>query len=68
MNGYCSDRQEFGVMTFANAWQKCRDEGLELPVPGSVADVNTVNAGSAGQIWLGIAKDINDIFIRRVFT
>jgi len=68
-NGFCSDRQEFGQMTFADAQQKCIDEGLDLPIPGSATEANTVNAsGSVGPIWLGITDNVTeDSWIRRVF-
>ena len=56
-------------MTFADAQQKCIDEGLDLPIPGSTSEVNTVNAsGSVGPIWLGITDNVTeDSWIRRVF-
>jgi len=53
-------------MTFAAAQQKCADEGLLLPIPGSTGDVSTVNAGSGGHIWLGLSK-ASGSWIRRVF-
>ena len=69
LNGYCSDRQEFGLMTFAAAQQQCADVGLELPIPGSVGEASTVNAsGSVGPIWLGLTDVItDDDWLRRVF-
>ena len=64
-NGYCSDRREFGQMTFADALQKCNDEGLELPIetesPGALENVlggHTLGAHTTGGlgIWLGIIE------------
>ena len=57
-------------MTFADAQQKCIDEGLDLPIPGTAAEANTVNAsGSVGPIWLGITDNVTeDSWIRPVFT
>ena len=56
-------------MTFADAQQKCIDEGLDLPIPGDATEANTVNAsGSVGPIWLGITDNVTeDSWIRRVF-
>ena len=69
-DGFCSDRQEFGLMTFENAQQQCIDVGLVLPIPGSAAEANIVNAsGSVGPIWIGITHNVTeDSWIRRVFT
>ena len=56
-------------MTFAAAQQQCADVGLELPIPGDVAEASTVNAsGSVGPIWLGLTDVItDDDWLRRVF-
>ena len=57
-------------MTFADAQQKCIDEGLELPIPADAAEADIVNAsGSVGPVWLGITDNVTeDTWIRRVFT
>ena len=56
-------------MSFADAQQKCIDEGLELPIPASAAEADIVNAsGSVGPVWLGITDNVTeDTWIRRVF-
>ena len=42
MDDYCSERREFGLMTFEDALQKCKDEGLELPIPPSPEGIGNV--------------------------
>ena len=71
MDEYCSERREFGLMTFEDALQKCKDEGLELPIlTGSNKQIDHVlgypdstlpwppgphTLGGLG-IWLGIVE------------
>ena len=70
MDEYCSERREFGLMTFEDALQKCSDEGLELPIlPGPEAKGNVLGypdntlpwppgpntLGGLG-IWLGLVE------------